>query len=178
MWYIFIYIFKTTYSMYYKVKKLVLDSTFMFNTIPILLGLCVAFITNTTGSISINNGKEHINDMFGNRHVYNYKNIIGHVMNIFLTYISGCSGGLILPSLSIGSYIGFLYNKITDLPLLQMLIIGMTSVFGTFFGYPIAASFIIQNILNQHVEILPLLIAMSYISFYSSKYFTRVVFRE
>lgn len=170
--------FKITYSMYYKVKKLVLDSTLMFNTIPILLGLCVAFITNTTGSISINNGKEHINDMFGNRHVYNYKNIIGHVVNIFLTYISGCSGGLILPSISIGSYIGFLYNKITDLPLLQMLIIGMTSVFGTFFGYPIAASFIMQNILNQHVEILPLLIAMSYISFYSSKYFNRVVFRE
>ena len=116
--------------------------------------------------------------MFSNNHVYNYKNTIGHIINTFLTFISGCSGGLIIQSISIGSYIGFLYNKMIDLPLLQTLIIGMTCVFSAFFGYPITASLIIQNILNQHVEILPLLIAMSYISFYSSKYFDRVVFRE
>ena len=116
--------------------------------------------------------------MFGKNYVYSYENIIGHIINIFLTFISGCSGGLIIPSISIGSYIGFLYNKITDLPLLQTLIIGMTSIFSAFFGYPISASFIMQNILNQNVEILPLLIGMSYISFYSSKYFNRFVFQE
>lgn len=126
----------------------------------------------------MNGDKKHINDMFGNNHVYNYKNTIGHMMNTFLTFISGCSGGLIIPSISIGSYIGFLYNKITDLPLLQTLIIGMACVFSAFFGYPVTASLIIQNILNQHVETLPLLIAMSYISFYSFKYFDKVVFRK
>ena len=170
--------FKTTYKMYDEVKKLVLDSTVMSNTIPIVLGLCVAGIINTTGSVSVNGDKKHINDMFGNNHVYNYKNTIGHMINTFLTFISGCSGGLIIPSISIGSYIGFLYNKMIDLPLLQTLIIGMACVFSAFFGYPVTASLIIQNILNQHVETLPLLIAMSYISFYSSKYFDRVVFRE
>lgn len=171
--------FKTTYKMYDEVKKLVLNSTVMMsNTIPIVLGLCVAGIINTTGSVSVNGDKKHINDMFGNNHVYNYKNTIGHMMNTFLTFISGCSGGLIIPSISIGSYIGFLYNKMIDLPLLQTLIIGMACVFSAFFGYPVTASLIIQNILNQHVETLPLLIAMSYISFYSFKYFDKVVFRK
>ena len=170
--------FKGTYKMYFEVKNLVLNNTIMFNVIPLLLGLCVAIIINTTGVVSTHNGKQHINNMFGKQHVYGYENIIGHIINIFLTFISGCSGGLIIPSISIGSYIGFLYNKITDLPLLQTLIIGMTSIFSAFFGYPISASFIIQNILNQNVEILPLLIGMSYISFYSSKYFNRFVFQE
>jgi H+/Cl- antiporter ClcA len=170
--------FKITYSMYHEVKKLVLNSTVMSNIIPLLLGLCVAIVINTTGYVSTQNGTQHINNMFGKHYVYSYENIIGHIINIFLTFISGCSGGLIIPSISIGSYIGFLYNKITDIPLLQTLIIGMTSIFSAFFGYPISASFIVQNILNQNVEILPLLIGMSYISFYSSKYFNRFVFQE
>lgn len=170
--------FKVAYKTYFQVKTLVTNNVTMFNVVPVLLGLCVAFVINATGSASLSSGKRDINEMFKEHHVYNYKNALGHISNIFLTFISGCSGGLIVPSISIGSYIGFLYTKITDLPLLQTLIIGMTSIFSAFFGYPIAASFIIQNILNQHIETLPLIIAMSYISFYSCKYFTRSVFRE
>ena len=170
--------FKIAYKMYFEVKKLVLNNAIMFNIIPVLLGLCVAFVINTTGSASLSSGKRDINEMFGKDYVYNYKNTIGHISNIFLTFISGCSGGLIVPSISIGSYIGFLYTKVTDLPLLQTLIIGMTSIFSAFFGYPISAAFIIQNILNQHIETLPLIIGMSYISFYSCKYFNRIIFRE
>ena len=170
--------FKIAYKVYFEVKKLVLNNSIMFNTIPVLLGLCVAFIINTTGSASLSSGKRDINEMFAKLYVYNYENTIGHISNIFLTFISGCSGGLIVPSMSIGSYIGFLYTKITDLPLLQTLIIGMTSIFSAFFGYPISAAFIIQNILNQHIETLPLIVVMSYISFYSCKYFNRIVFRE
>lgn len=171
-------IFKFMYKMYFHTKHLVLNNSVMLNIIPILLGLCVAFIINKTGKISTNQGKRALNDMFGGKWVYNYKNITGHIVNIMLTFISGCSGGLLIPSISIGSYIGFLYNKISSLPILHTLLVGMTSVFSAFFGYPLSSAFVIQNILNQDIETLPLLILMSYISYYSYKYFNKIVFHE
>jgi H+/Cl- antiporter ClcA len=171
-------LFKFMYKMYFLTKHLVLNNSIMLNIVPILLGLCVAFIINKTGKVSTNQGKRALNDMFGGKWVYNYKNITGHIINIILTFVSGCSGGLLIPSISIGSYIGFLYNKISSLPMLQTLLVGMTSVFSAFFGYPLSSAFVIQNILNQGIETLPLLILMSYISYYSYKYFNKIVFSE
>ena len=171
-------IFKFMYKMYFHTKHLVLTNSTMLNIIPILLGLCVAFIINKTGKVSTNQGKRALNDMFGGKHVYNYKNVTGHIVNVILTFVSGCSGGLLIPSMSIGSYIGFLYSKVSSLPMLDTLLVGMTSVFSAFFGYPLSSAFVIQSILNQSIETLPLLILVSYISYFSYKYFNKIVFSE
>ena len=171
-------LFNLMYKAYFMIKNLHTNNYILFNIIPIISGLCVALIINKSDSVAVGQGKESINEMLSGNYVYTIKNTISHILNIILSFISGCSGGLIIPSISIGSCFAFIYNKITSLPLVQTLIIGMTSVFSAFFGYPISAAFIIQNILNQHIETLPLIIGMSYISFYSCKYFNRIIFRE
>ena len=81
-------IFKFMYKMYFHTKHLVLTNSTMLNIIPILLGLCVAFIINKTGKVSTNQGKRALNDMFGGKHVYNYKNVTGHIVNVILTFVS------------------------------------------------------------------------------------------
>ena len=65
--------FKITYKVYFDVKDLVLNNTIMFNIIPILLGLCLAFIINTTGNASLTSGKIDINEMFNKHYIYDYK---------------------------------------------------------------------------------------------------------
>ena len=163
------------YKTYLGVKNIHTNNRLLFNIIPIMAGLCVALIINKTDSVSLGQGKEPIDEMLSGKYVYTVKNTISHIINVILTFISGCSGGLIIPSISIGSYFGFLYNKITSLPLIQTIIIGMTTVFSAFFGYPVAAACIIRSILNQKIDILPLLIICAYISYFSYTYMNKLL---
>jgi len=168
-------LFKFMYKTYLGVKNIHTNNRLLFNIIPIMAGLCVALIINKTDSVSLGQGKEPIDEMLSGKYVYTVKNTISHIINVILTFISGCSGGLIIPSISIGSYFGFLYNKITSLPLIQTIIIGMTTVFSAFFGYPVAAACIIRSILNQKMDILPLLIICAYISYFSYTYMNKLL---
>jgi H+/Cl- antiporter ClcA len=168
-------LFKFMYKTYYTIKNIHSNNGLLFNIIPIMAGLCVALIINKTDYVSVGQGKQPIDDMLSGKYVYTVKNTISHIVNIALTFISGSSGGLIIPSISIGSYFGFLYNKITSLPLLQTIIIGMTTVFSSFFGYPLASACIIISILNQKMDILPLLIICAYISYFSNKLLSYII---
>lgn len=160
---------------YSTVKNIHTNNWLLFNLIPIMAGLCVALIINKTDYVSVGQGKQGVDDMLSGKYVYTVKNTISHIVNIFLTFISGSSGGLIIPSITIGSYFGFLYNKITSLPLLPTIIIGMTTVFSAFFGYPLASACIIMNILNQKIDSLPLLIICAYISYFVCKYMNKLL---
>ena len=167
--------FNVMFKAYSTVKNIHKNNRLLFNIIPIMAGLCVALIINKTDYVSVGQGKQGVDDMLSGKYVYTVKNTISHIVNIFLTFISGSSGGLIIPSITIGSYFGFLYNKITSLPLLPTIIIGMTTVFSAFFGYPLASACIIMNILNQKVDSLPLLIICAYISYFVCKYMNKLL---
>ena len=168
-------LFNLMYKSYFMIKNLHTNNYILFNIIPILSGLCVALIINNSGSVVIQS-TEAINDMLSGNYVYTIENTINHILNIIFTFISGCSGGLLVPSLTIGSCFAFIYNKITSLPLVHTLIIGMTSVFSAFLGYPITSAFIVKTILNQNIDILPILILCAYISYFSYKYINKIIF--
>jgi len=168
-------LFNFMFKAYSITKNIHTNNRLLFNIIPILAGLCVALIINKTDYVSVGQGKQGVDDMLSGKYVYTIKNTISHIVNIFLTFISGSSGGLIIPSIAIGSYFGFLYNKIISLPLLPTIIIGMTTVFSAFFGYPLASACIIMNILNQKVDSLPLLIICAYISYFVCKYMNKLL---
>ena len=168
-------LFNFMFKAYSITKNIHTNNRLLFNIIPIMAGLCVALIINKTNYVSVGQGKQGVDDMLSGKYVYTIENTISHIVNVFLTFISGSSGGLIIPSIAIGSYFGFLYNKITSLPLLQTIIIGMTTVFSAFFGYPFASACIIMNILNQKVDSLPLLIICAYISYFVCKYMNKLL---
>ena len=168
-------LFNIMFKTYSITKNIHTNNRLLFNIIPIMAGLCVALIINKTDYVSVGQGKQGVDDMLSGKYVYTVENTISHIVNIFLTFISGSSGGLIIPSIAIGSYFGFLYNKITSLPLLPTIIIGMTTVFSAFFGYPLASACIIMNILNQKVDSLPLLIICAYISYFVCKYMNKLL---
>jgi H+/Cl- antiporter ClcA len=169
------FLFNFMFKTYSITKNIHTNNRLLFNIIPIMAGLCVALIINKTDYVSVGQGKQGVDDMLSGKYVYTVENTISHIVNIFLTFISGSSGGLIIPSIAIGSYFGFLYNKITSLPLLPTIIIGMTTVFSAFFGYPLASACIIMNILNQKVDSLPLLIICAYISYFVCKYMNKLL---
>jgi H+/Cl- antiporter ClcA len=165
-------LFKIMTEMFNTVQNLVSKSTTLLNLIPIFFGFCLAALINNVngGTQMTGEGITMINCEFSKACVYDFKILLGFLVNVILTFISGCSGGHKWVFMSIGGGIGSIYDNITTLPSVQTIIIGMNSFFSTIFGNPISSAFIISSLTNQHYDTLPMLIAMSLISYYSYKY--------
>ena len=165
-------LFKIMTEMFNTVQNLVSKSTTLLNLIPIFFGFCLAALINNVngGTQMTGEGITMINCEFSKACVYDFKILLGFLVNVILTFISGCSGGHKWVFMSIGGGIGSVYDNITTLPSVQTIIIGMNSFFSAILGNPISSAFIISSLTNQNYDTLPMLIAMSLISYYSYKY--------
>ena len=165
-------LFKIMTAMFNKVQNLVTKSTTLLNVIPLFFGLCLAAMINNVdgGTEMTGEGITLINCEFSKACAYNFKILLGFLVNVVLTFISGCSGGHKWVFMSMGGGIGSVYDNFTTLPSIQTIIIGMNSFFSAIFGNPISSAFIISSLTNQNYDTLPMLIVMSFISYYSYKY--------
>ena len=170
-------LFKIMTEMFNTVQNLVTKSKTMLNVIPIFFGFCLAaIINNVNGGIEMTGeGITMVNCEFSKACVYDFKILLGFLVNVILTFISGCSGGHKWVFMSMGGGIGSVYNNFTTLPSTQTIIIGMNSFFSAIFGNPISSAFIISSLTNQNYDTLPMLIAMSLISYYSYKYSNKFI---
>ena len=101
------------------------------------------------------------------------------LIKVFATGITlgaGGNGGNFAPSLFVGSYLGFstayLFNilKITNLPISNFTLVGMSGVLSGLFHSPLTAIFLIAEITGGYSLMVPLMIVSS-ISFAISKHF-------
>ena len=165
-------LFKIMTELFNMVQNLVTKSTTLLNVIPIFFGFCLAALINNVkgGPEMTGEGITMVNCEFSKACVYDFKILLGFLVNVILTFISGCSGGHKWIFMSIGGGIGSVYDNFTTLPSTQTIIIGMNSFFSAIFGNPISSAFIISSLTNQKYDTLPMLIAMSLISYYSYNY--------
>lgn len=165
-------LFKTMTAMFNTVKNIVSKSDTLLNIIPIFFGLCLAIMINNVGGGTEMTGEgiTMINCEFSKVCAFNFKILLGFLVNVILTFISGCAGGHKWVFMSLGGGIGSVYDNFTTLPSIQTIIIGMNSFFSAIFGNPISSAFIISSLTNQNYDTLPMLIVMSLISYYSYKY--------
>ena len=165
-------LFKIMTEMFNTVQNLVTKSKTLLNVIPIFFGFCLATMINNMngGTQMTGEGITMVNCEFSKACEYNFKILLGFLVNVILTFISGCSGGHKWVFMSMGGGIGSVYDNVTTLPSTQTIIIGMNSFFSAIFGNPISSAFIISSLTNQNYDTLPMLIAMSLISYYSYKY--------
>ena len=152
--------FKMLYAGYNVMKKLYKYT----NLLPIVLGVLVAGIANASGPVSIGPGINALNSIFLHYNEYDLPATIGHIGNIIFTFLAGCSGGLIVPSIAIGSYLGFFYHKLTNINLYPIMLIGITSFLSVFMEFPLSCAILIQTIFCQEYNTLPVLIAVSCLS--------------
>lgn len=170
-------LFKIMTEMFNTVQNLVEKSTTLLNVIPVFFGFCLAALINNVngGTEMTGEGITMVNCEFSKACEYNFKILLGFLVNVILTFISGCSGGHKWVYMSIGGGIGSVYDNITTLPSTQTIIIGMNSFFSAILGNPISSAFIISSLTNQNYDTLPMLIAMSLISYYSYKYSNKIL---
>lgn len=163
---------KTMTLLFYSVRTLVNKSAVLLNIIPILFGFCVAALINYSNNPTkiVGSGIKLVNCELNDTCTYDFHVLFQFLSNVILTFISGCSGGQKFVFMSIGGGIGSLYDNFTSVPHIQSIIIGITSFFSTIFGNPISSALIILKTTNLSYESLPMLIAASFVSYYTFNY--------
>jgi len=159
-------------SIFYTVCSLANKSKVLLNILPIIFGLCVAALINIFeyGNQITGSGIKLLNCEFYDTCSYEFKILFGFIMNVVLTFISGCPGGQKFIFMSIGGGIGGLYEKFSTVPRIQSIIIGVASFFCTIFGSPISSALIILKIANLPYDTLPMLVIVSLVAYYTFKY--------
>lgn len=158
--------------LFYGVRSLVEKSAVLLNVIPILFGLCVATLINYSDNAIrvVGSGINLVSCELKDTCKYDFSILYQFLSNVILTFISGCSGGQKFVFMTIGAGIGSLYDNFTSVPHVQSIIIGIAAFFSTIFGNPISSALIILKTMNLPYESLPILIAVSLVSYYTFKY--------
>jgi len=172
---LFAQIFKTTGD-YLFVKFSSIKSN-LWHLIPITGGLMVAVISSYSGIYSFSGGIFTANEVLSSSEVLlSYSEVVGRAANTMLSFISGCAGGLISPAIAIGAGIGSIISNITpNIDTNVFVLIGMTAFLSPILGSPIAAAIMILEITGQPIDVLPVLLCTSLISYYSFKGMNKVI---
>jgi H+/Cl- antiporter ClcA len=103
---------------------------------------------------------------------FNIYSVFGRIVNCIISISSGLTGGLIVPTMTIGCGIGSVLSKYTPIPQQNIMYLGMTSFLSPFLDAPVTSALVINKISNQTYETLPLSLCVSFISYFTYKFLT------
>jgi H+/Cl- antiporter ClcA len=103
---------------------------------------------------------------------FNIYSVFGRIVNCIISISSGLTGGLIVPTMTIGCGLGSVLSKYTPIPQQNIMYLGMTSFLSPFLDAPITTALVINKISNQTYETLPLSLCVSFISYFTYKFLT------
>ena len=152
------------------------------------MGIILSFMIHKFGVFIIGSNEDVINEGFKNASntsifeygpstsSFNLQNVIGKMINCIISIGSGLSGGIIIPSMTIGSGLGSLYSKIlsylqlgTDMPIENIMYIGMVAFLSPMLDAPITSAVVINQISKQSFNTIPISLLASFISYYTYK---------
>jgi CIC family chloride channel protein len=156
--------------------------------VVLAFGILLAFMIKRYGMFVTGNNEVIINEGFKNARVntsetFNYKNVIGKIINCIISLGSGLSGGIILPAMTIGAGLGSVYSNLLShkyfnsiqtivpmtMPIENIMYVGMVAFLSPMLDAPITSAVVINQISNQSFNTIPISIVASFISYYTYK---------
>lgn len=104
---------------------------------------------------------------FDTKNRFNIYSVFGRMVNCIISISSGLTGGLVIPTMTIGCGVGSVLSKYTPVPQQNLMYMGMTSFLSPFLDAPITSALVINKISNQSYETLPLSLFVSFISYFT-----------
>lgn len=101
---------------------------------------------------------------------FNVYSVFGRIINCIISISSGLTGGLVIPTMTIGCGLGSVFTKYTPIPQQNLMYLGMTSFLSPFLEAPITSAIVINKISNQTYETLPISLCVSFISYFTYKF--------
>lgn len=162
--------------------------------VVVMFGILLAFMIQTCGPFITGTSETVINEGFKNARTntttygnssekFNYKNVVGKIINCIISFGSGLSGGIIIPSMTIGSGLGSLYSNLLThkyfnsiqtivpmtMPIENIMYIGMVAFLSPMLGAPVTSAVVINQISKQSFNTIPISLISSFISYYTYK---------
>ncbi len=162
------FLFKSLNSYFF--NKIANIKSNWWHLFPILGGFLVAIIGLYSGIYSFSSGVQTVNYALENQGaLLSYKEVIGRILNTIISFVSGCAGGLIAPSIAIGAGIGSIFSTFMTSDIDLFIIVGMTAFLSAILGEPIAAAIIIFEATKQPINSIPFLLLGSFLALLSLK---------
>jgi H+/Cl- antiporter ClcA len=98
---------------------------------------------------------------------FNIYSVLGRIVNTNVSISSGLTGGLVIPSMTIGCGIGSVLSEYIPVPQQNLMYLGMTAFLSPFLDAPITSALVINKISNQSYDTLPLSLCVSFISYFT-----------
>jgi len=162
--------------------------------VVVVFGALLAFMIKTYGMFVSGNNEVIINEGFKNAGFkngtndvnsenFNYKNILGKLINCIISLGSGLSGGIILPAMTIGAGLGSVYSNLLShkyfnsiqtivpmtMPIENIMYVGMVAFLSPMLDAPLTSAVVINQISNQSFNTIPISIVASFVSYYTYK---------
>jgi H+/Cl- antiporter ClcA len=101
---------------------------------------------------------------------FNAYSVFGRIINCMVSISSGLTGGLVIPTMTIGCGLGSIFSKYTPILPQNLMYLGMTSFLSPFLDAPITSALVINKICNQPYETIPLSLCVSFISYFTYRF--------
>ena len=104
---------------------------------------------------------------FNTENKFNLTFLLARLVNCATGLSAGLTGGLIIPSVTIGCGFGSVLSEYTNVSKQNLMFLGMIAFLSPFLGTPITSALLVNKISNQKYDTLPLSIAVSFISYFT-----------
>ena len=101
---------------------------------------------------------------------FNPYSVFGRIINCIVSIGSGLTGGLVIPTMTIGCGLGSVFSKYTPILPQNLMYLGMTSFLSPFLDAPVTSALVINKICNQPYETIPLSLCVSFISYFTYRF--------
>lgn len=170
------------------------------NLYVLICGFILAFIVKNLGFLSMGPGESAINEgfqaVFHNKsnnlqnsqnsqnsqasdskpphqqyiNKFNFYSVFGRIIDCIISMGSGLTGGLIIPTMTIGCGLGSILSKYTPIPQENLMYLGMSAFLSPFLDAPITSGILVNRICKQNIDTLPYSISVSCISYLTYKF--------
>jgi H+/Cl- antiporter ClcA len=101
---------------------------------------------------------------------FNFYSVFGRIIDCIVSMGSGLTGGLIIPTMTIGCGLGSILSKYTPIPQENLMYLGMSAFLSPFLDAPITSGILVNRICKQNIDTLPYSISVSCISYLTYKF--------
>ena len=147
----------------------------LWHLIPIIAGFAVSTLS-IYGGVNSFSGDINLSQDGLDQFDFSYFEVFIRMTNSFITFISGCAGGLVAPSIAIGAEIGLVFSDLMkNVDKRVFVLAGMSAFLTPILGTPFAAAIVIVEASSQPILAFPFMFFSSAISSFFSSLISKIL---
>lgn len=167
-----IFVFRKSLIIFYT-KIANIKSNFLWTIIVISLIFVLSLLPHIASSSIAGGGILAVNEATANsQNLYTAQDFFGRLLTTILTFIIGCAGGTVAPTIAIGASFGSLFEIFANQNFMPLMMVGMVCFLSCLLATPLTSAIVIFESANQNLNSLLVLLPVALLAFFSYKFIT------